>query len=125
MSDISAATSTNIVSDNFKPLMYFHTSLRNVGLYTSIAFAGLAFTSRQHDKKNRAAFLLGLLLVLMFLLVSMSLNYYLYLSMLDVIKNDPDEEKTLRPFVYISMMIIPVHVIMIIFTILKLIQTGR
>ena len=112
----------NLVRANFHPLMYYHTSLRNVGLYTSIAFAGLAFASRQNDKKNRVAFMFGLLLVLCFLLIATSVNIHQLSLMNEVIKNKPELDRLFRPLMTISTILIPVHIIMIIFTTTKMLN---
>ena len=114
-----------LIKAHYKPLMFFNTTLRNVGLYTSIAFAGLAFASRQHDRKNRTAFLFGLLLVLLFLLVAASLNYYLYFAMIDTMKKTHEPVSAVNPLVYVSILLVPVHAIMISFTLLKLVNVVR
>jgi len=119
---MSESEPKNLVRANFHPLMYYHTSLRNVGLYTSIAFAGLAFASRQNDKKNRVAFMFGLLLVLCFLLIATSVNIHQLSLMNEVIKNKPELDRLFRPLMTISTILIPVHIIMIIFTTTKMLN---
>ena len=119
---MSESEPKNLVRANFHPLMYYHTSLRNVGLYTSIAFAGLAFASRQSDKKNRIAFMFGLLLVLCFLLIATSVNIHQLSLMNEVIKNKPELDRLFRPLMTISTILIPVHIIMIIFTTTKMLN---
>ena len=119
---MSESEPKNLVRANFHPLMYYHTSLRNVGLYTSIAFAGLAFASRQNDKKNRVAFMFGLLLVLCFLLIATSVNIHQLSLMSDVIKNKPELDRLFRPLMTISTILIPVHIVMIIFTTTKMLN---
>jgi hypothetical protein len=119
---MSESEPKNLVRANFHPLMYYHTSLRNVGLYTSIAFAGLAFASRQNDKKNRVAFMFGLLLVLCFLLIGASINMHQLSLLNEVSKSTPELDRLLRPLITISTILIPVHIIMIIFTTTKMLN---
>lgn len=56
--------------------MYFQTSLRNVGLYTSISFASLGYSRYYRDKSN--IYNLYLIIVsLAFLAVSLFVSYHL------------------------------------------------
>jgi len=57
-------------------LMYYHTSLRNVGLFTSIAVAMSAYSSRIRDKNELKSFVVYILNVL-FLALAIYINYLL------------------------------------------------
>ena len=57
-------------------LMYFHTALRNVGLYTSVSLAMLGY-SRFYRGKNKIYNLSFIIISLLFLLFSMMLCFYI------------------------------------------------
>lgn len=57
--------------------MYFHSALRNVGLYTSLSFAALAY-SRVHRGKTHLYDAILIMISLAFLLLSFTMNYILY-----------------------------------------------
>ena len=71
---------------------YFHSSLRNVRLFTSLAFGSLAY-SRIYRSNN--PFYEGMLILvsLVFLAISVFLNYLLYLdSKSFILKNKQDNQ---------------------------------
>lgn len=57
-------------------LMYFHTTIRNIGLYTSISIAMLGY-SRFYRGKNKMYNISFIFISLLFLSFSLILNYYL------------------------------------------------
>ena len=61
-------------------LMYFHTSVRNLGLYISVALAILA-VSRAYRGKNKFYNVSFVIITLLFLFVSAYKNYYLILTL--------------------------------------------
>lgn len=61
-------------------LMYFHTSIRNLGLYISVALAILA-VSRAYRGKNKLYNVSFIVITLLFLLLSVYKNYYLILTL--------------------------------------------
>jgi hypothetical protein len=68
-----------IMKDEQSLLMFYHTTIRNVGLYTSISFAALGY-SRFYRGKNKL-YNVGLILFsLAFLIVSLVLDYFLILD---------------------------------------------
>ena len=56
-------------------LMYYHTSMRNVGLYTSVSIAMLGY-SRFYRDKNQLYNISFILISLTFLLFSLLINYH-------------------------------------------------
>ena len=63
--------------DNFnKFVMYFHSTLRNIGLFTSLAFGSLAY-SRYHRNKSYFYNIILILISLIFLFLSFIMNYTL------------------------------------------------
>lgn len=57
-------------------LMYFHTALRNVGLYTSVSLAMLGY-SRFYRGKNKIYNLSFIIISLIFLLFAILLSFYI------------------------------------------------
>lgn len=58
-------------------LMYFHTNIRNIGLYTSLAYWSLAY-SRFYRNHIRMYDLMLIMVSLTFLAISFMMNYFLY-----------------------------------------------
>ena len=58
-------------------LMYFHTNIRNIGLYTSLAYGSLAY-SRFYRNDIRMYDLMLIMISLTFLAISFMMNYFLY-----------------------------------------------
>ena len=90
-------------------LMYYHTGLRNVGLYTSISFALLA-SSRFYRGKNKMYNILFLLLSLTILLCSVTLCKYL-IDDLQNMKQNLDEIKYLNKWETIPQVIYYVNIV--------------
>jgi hypothetical protein len=59
--------------------MYFHTTLRNIGLYTSLAYGSLAYSRMYHNNTPLYDIML-ILISLSFLAIAFIMNYYLYLD---------------------------------------------
>ena len=62
-------------------IMFYHTTLRNVGLYTSISFALLA-SSRFYRGKNKIYNIIFIILSLLILLTSILICKYLILDLI-------------------------------------------
>lgn len=89
-------------------LMFYQTSLRNVGLYTSISFALLA-SSRFYRGKNKLNNILFLILSLTVLLGSIIICKYL-IDDLTVMKQNLDEVKYLNKWEKIPQIIYYVNI---------------
>lgn len=89
-------------------LMYYHTALRNVGLYTSISFALLA-SSRFYRGKNKMYNILFLLLSLSILLCSVTVCKFL-IDDLKNMKQNLDEIKYLNKWETIPQVIYYVNI---------------
>ena len=77
--------------DRKSALMYFHTTFRNVGLFTTLSFGALGYSRYYRDRiqiYNLSLILIGLTL----LLVSFLLNFYLYNDMVKFLKENEDKE---------------------------------
>ena len=93
--------------DGFQQYMFFNTTFRNVGLFTSIAFLSLAYAKGQTGFMR----LIARLLVVMFILVSMILNYNAYKTLKDNLARKPPVKgmETLKHYEYIAILMTPVH----------------
>jgi|TARA_B100000282_G_scaffold183435_1_gene133300 uncharacterized membrane protein YidH (DUF202 family) len=74
-------------NNGFKTLkevaMYFHSSFRNVGLYTSIGFASLSAARTTYDKNKESYFILMFVSIIL-LLISFLLNFYLFIRIFNL-----------------------------------------
>lgn len=58
-------------------IMMYHTEIRNIGLYTSISLAALAY-SRSYRDKGFFRNIGGIFMSIAILLIALTINYYLY-----------------------------------------------
>ena len=107
-----------VVDKHFKSLMFYNTAFRNVGLFTSIAFAVMAF-SRNQKKIDGFAFY-GRLMVLALLFIAVALNVSLYNTLNQDTTKDKQREKVLASWMYISLCMMPIHGVLIAMNIYKL-----
>lgn len=75
-------------------LNYYHTALRNMGLYTSIALAALVY-SRFHRGKNFTINVIMIVISIIFILLSVTIGILL-LQDLEMISNN---DKTILPMI--------------------------
>ncbi len=66
----------NDLDKSLRILTYYHTALRNIGLYTSIAFAALIF-SRHWRNKNFGLNIMLIVITLIFVSLSISIGTFL------------------------------------------------
>lgn len=64
-------------SQNTNLLMYYHTTIRNVGLFTTLSYASLAY-SRVYRGVDSMYNIMLILISLLFLIISATINYSLY-----------------------------------------------
>lgn len=72
--------------------MYFHTALRNVGLYTSLSFAALAY-SRVHRGNTPIYDMILITISMTFLLLSFIVNYVLNKDIKQHLEQSEESEK--------------------------------
>ena len=72
--------------------MYFHTALRNVGLYTSLSFAALAY-SRVHRGNTPIYDMILITISMTFLLLSFIVNYVLNKDIQQHLEQSEESEK--------------------------------
>lgn len=110
----------------YNSVMFSHTALRNVGLYTSIAFAALAAAARLNNKSQSTLAIFILLGALVFLIISYMLNNMLYTTMgkeVQRVKGDiPESIKTTQK---ISYLLFPVHYVLILIVLVGLFRSVR
>ena len=95
----------------YKTLMFYNTTLRNVGLYTSVAVALLGYASRLKGDNSKWTKFFFLLASTSFLLISMYLNYNMYSLLYEVQKGSVELTEDLKHWLNISKMIFPIHVV--------------
>tara|TARA_B100000282_G_C31704847_1_gene478118 strand:+ start:211 stop:549 length:339 start_codon:yes stop_codon:yes gene_type:complete len=89
-------------------IMFYHTTLRNVGLYTSISFALLA-SSRFYRGKNKIYNIIFIILSLLILLTSILICKYL-IDDIKKMKSNLDEIKYLNKWQNIPKIIFNVNI---------------
>lgn len=98
-------------------MMFYHTTLRNVGLYTSISFGALGY-SRYYRGKSQT-YNIGLIIIgLVFNLIAFTINYYLLNDMksfLHVYKEDQDASLLLDKWMLIPNVVFGIQIILFLF----------
>ena len=100
-------------------LMYFHTSIRNLGLYISVALAILA-VSRAYRGKNRIYNVSFILITLMFLGISAYKNYLLIVNLSKIKDNIESNDLLLDQHIIVPKMILILNAIITFFCIFTL-----
>jgi hypothetical protein len=107
-------------TDLHKFSMYFHTTLRNIGLYTTLSYGSLAY-SRVYRVNTPIYDTLLISVSIAFLLISFILNYFLYQDIVAFIKKQ-DLGDELNGNLRISQAIFGIHGILFmlgLFTLLR------
>ena len=100
-------------------LMYFHTSIRNLGLYISVALAILA-VSRAYRGKNRIYNVSFILITLMFLGISAYKNYLLIVNLSKMTDNIESNDLLINEHNNVPKMILLLNIIVTIFCLFTL-----
>lgn len=95
-------------------LMYFHTSIRNLGLYISVALAILA-VSRAYRGKSKLYNVSFIIITLLFLFLSAYKNYYLILTLERMKLEIQDNEFYTNEISYVPKVILNINIIIIFF----------
>ena len=115
--DTKSKTTSNeevLVDSEYKSLMFYNTTIRNVGLYTSVSIALLGYASNLKAPSMRLTALFFLLSSLAFLVVAIMLNYNLYTTMKRIEVETPAQKEELDPWVRICTMIFPIHFVILV-----------
>lgn len=91
---------------------YYQSTLRNIGLTTSIVFAVLSY-SRFHIKLNKNYFIVMYIITALLLIISFYLNYYLY-NLLQSYKNNKNYNDVTK-LDKLNILFFIIHVIIILF----------
>ena len=91
---------------------YYQSTLRNIGLTTSIVFAVLSY-SRFHIKLNKNYFIVMYIITAILLIISFYLNYYLY-NLLQSYKNNKNYNDVTK-LDKLNILFFIIHVIIILF----------
>ena len=109
--DEKSPSNLTYVDTKYKSLMFFNTTIRNVGLYTSVSIALLGFATRMKTPNKGFTSLLLLLSSLAFLIFAIMLNYNLYTSMKGFEKDTPSHKEDYESWTRISELVFPVHLV--------------
>ncbi len=100
-------------------LMYFHTSIRNLGLYISVALAILA-VSRAYRGKNRLYNVSFILITLMFLCISGYKNYLLINNLSKMSDNIGSNDLLINEHIIVPKMVFALIFVVTIFCLFTL-----
>ena len=104
-------------SPNVNWLLYFHTTLRNVGLFTSLSYASLAY-SRVYRGIDSIYDIILILISIAFLIIAAVMNYSLYKDVQLKIQNNNKSE--LLNILYV---IFGIHIILLILGIITALRS--
>lgn len=107
-------------NDLHKFAMYFHSTLRNVGLYTTLSYGSLAY-SRVYRGSAPIYDTMLIAISIAFLSIAFIINYFLYQDIITFIKKQ-DLEDELNGYLRISQAIFGIHGILVmlgLFTLLR------
>lgn len=110
MQEFKQQVQSNKIDKKFD--MYFHTALRNIGLYTSLSFAALAY-SRVHRGKTPIYDMILIAISMVFLLLSFTMNYVLNSDVTQHLEQNDASEKE-RMYLLISQAIFGIHGVLFI-----------
>jgi len=100
----------------YKPVMFYNTTLRNVGLFSSISLTVMAVAA---GSKNKSVKLLLRVMAFLLLMVSADIVYGLHTTFQDM-KSNPEVEKYMQHWDYITYGVAFIIGIMIVYDVYKL-----
>ena len=122
----NAMESKGLFPNTYNSVMFSHTALRNVGLYTSIAFAALAAAARLNNKNQSTLAIFILIGALVFLVISYMINNMLYTTMgKEVQRMKGDIPESIKTTQKISYVLFPVHYVLILIVFIGLFRSVR
>lgn len=99
-------------TENKKFDLYFHSALRNVGLYTSLSFAALAY-SRVHRGSAPIYDMVLIAISMVFLLLSFTMNYILNNDIRQHLEQNEDSQKE-NMYLGITQIVFGIHGVLFI-----------
>lgn len=97
----------------YKSLMFYNTTIRNVGLYTSISVALLGYATRLKGDKSKLTKFFFLLASTAFLSIAIYLNYIMYTILHEYRQSSIKNQEDLKPWMNISLVIFPIHAVIL------------
>jgi Trk-type K+ transport system membrane component len=98
-------------------LMFYHTALRNVGLYTSVSFASLGY-SRVYRHQNYFYNNILIMVSLIFVFIAFSINYILLNELYDY--SSKNDDSALDKWIFIPEIIMIIEIFLMILAIITL-----
>jgi len=98
-------------------LMFYHTALRNVGLYTSVSFASLGY-SRVYRHQNYFYNNILIMVSLIFVFIAFSINYILLNELYDY--SSKNDDSALDKWIFIPEIIMIIELFLMILAIITL-----
>lgn len=98
-------------------LMFYHTALRNVGLYTSVSFATLGY-SRVYRHQNYFYNNILIMVSLIFVFIAFSINYILLNELYDY--SSKNDDSALDKWIFIPEIIMIIEILLMILAIITL-----
>lgn len=102
----------DVQTENKKFDLYFHSALRNVGLYTSLSFAALAY-SRVHRGSNPIYDMILIAISMVFLLLSLTMNYILNNDIMQYLEQNEESQKE-NMYLGITQIVFGIHGVLFI-----------
>lgn len=101
-------------NDTFRKFnMYIHTTLRNVGLFTSLAYGSLAY-SRIYRGHHPIYDILLILVSMAFVTISFIINSHLHSDIIEYAQKHKTNSSTLGRWMHISTAVMGIHTILIL-----------
>ena len=98
-------------------LMFYHTALRNVGLYTSVSFASLGY-SRVYRHKNYFYNNILIMVSIIFAFIAFSINYILLNELYDY--SSKNDDSALDKWIFIPEIIMIIEILLMVLAIITL-----
>lgn len=98
-------------------LMFYHTALRNVGLYTSVSFASLGY-SRVYRHQNYFYNNILIMVSLIFVFIAFSINYILLNELYDY--SSKNNDSALDKWIFIPEIIMIIEIFLMVLAIITL-----
>lgn len=98
-------------------LMFYHTALRNVGLYTSVSFASLGY-SRVYRHQNYFYNNILIMVSLIFVFIAFSINYILLNELYDY--SSKNDDSALDKWIFIPEIIMIIEIFLMILALITL-----
>jgi hypothetical protein len=102
-------------------MMYYHTSFRNVGLFTTLSLGALGYSRYYRDKIQYYNIVL-ILISFILLLISVLFNLHLYTDIQDYVNEYQDKE--VERFIRINYIMAGVHIVLALLCIFTLFRNA-